>query len=600
MPLIQYPLDIPWFLRKRKALRRELQAADHPISSRIAILGGVTTSELRASLEVLLLSRGIAPVFYESEYNRFFEDAVLDTQRLVEFRPDLIYFCTSSRNLRSFPRVLAEAEEIAGDVRRELAPFRQAWEAVWRAIPACTILQNNFEPLPLRPLGNLEGAAPYGTDSFLNRLNGELAGEGFLNPRLLVVDAHGLASSLGTQRWFSPAAWFSYKMAQTPEAAVYLANALSALIAAVYGLSRKCLVLDLDNTLWGGVIGDDGVDQIQLGKETAVAEAYSAFHHYCRRLRDRGVLLAVCSKNDEASARQGFTHPDSILQLTDFSAFYANWNPKDQSIAAIARDLNIGLDSLVFVDDNPAERELVRSRLPSVAVPEVGSDVSRFPEILDEAGYFEASGISKEDSERSRLYAENAQRQEVESTFQDYGEYLISLRMEGEIRPFSPLYLDRIAQLTNKTNQFNLTTRRYTRAELEALAARPNCVALYGRLVDRFGDNGLVTVVMGFVEDGTLEIDLWLMSCRVLKRDMELAMLDNLVGAAVAKGATRLLGRYIRSPKNNMVADHYDRLGFRCIDRSADDSSSVWELPVGLLRYQPRNRYIKERAPDQS
>jgi FkbH-like protein len=231
-------------------------------------------------------------------------------------------------------------------------------------------------------------------------------------------------------------------------------------------------------------------------------------------------------------------------------------------------------------------------------VPEIGDDVSCFAEILDESGYFEPAVLSPEDLERARLYSENAVRREVESSFKDYGQYLASLQMEAEIQPFSPVYLDRIAQLTNKTNQFNLTTRRYTRSELEDFAARPGCVTLYGRLTDRFGDNGLVTIVMGFFEEGVLEIDLWLMSCRVLKRDMEFAMLDKLVEAAIAKNANRLRGRYIRSEKNRMVAGHYEKLGFQCISSTADGSETVWELPLDRLQYRPRNRYIRDRDND--
>ena len=551
---------------------------------------------MRASLEVLLLNRGIEPVFYESDYNRFYEDAVVDAAKLVDFRPDLVYFCTSSQNLRGFPRLMASPDEIEADIRRELSPFRQAWEAICNTIPACTIIQNNFEPWPWRTLGNLEGGCAWGVSSFVNRLNAALGDECRSNPRLKIVDAHGLAADLGMQRWFSPAQWFSYKMAQTPEAAAYLANGVSALIAAVYGRSKKCLVLDLDNTLWGGVIGDDGLDRIQLGRETALAEAYTAFQLYCKGLRERGILLAVCSKNDEQNARLGFKHPDSVLRVEDFSSFRANWSPKNENIEAIARELNIGLDSLVFADDNPAERALVRSQLPQVAVPELGQDVSCFARILDEAGYFEPSALSSEDLERSQQYTENAVRRQAEGAFQNYGEYLASLEMEAEIQPFSPVYLDRIAQLTNKTNQFNLTTRRYTRAELEDFAARDECVTLYGRLSDRFGDNGLVTVVMGFIEGSAVEIDLWLMSCRVLKRDMELAMLDKLVETALERGAKKLVGRYIRSAKNDMVAEHYRNLGFRCVSSSPDGSETLWELALDELHYRPRSRYIKDHA----
>ena len=329
------------------------------------------------------------------------------------------------------------------------------------------------------------------------------------------------------------------------------------------------------------MIGDDGVDNLKLGHETAQGEAYSAFQAYCKGLKERGVLLAVCSKNERETARSGFHHRDSVLALEDFASFQANWNPKPESIEAIARDLNIGLDSLVFADDNPAERAIVSAQLPMVMVPELGEDVSRFAEILESSGYFEAAWISTEDMQRSRSYAGNAERAGSQATFEDYGDYLAYLQMEAEIAPFCNTYLDRIAQLTNKTNQFNLTTRRYTRAELESSAAQRNTIALYGRLRDRFGDNGLVSVALGRVDGDTAHIDLWLMSCRVLKREMELAMLDRIVDHAKAKGAKRLAGYFIRSSKNDMVADHYRSLGFDCL--SGDEMRSEWSLEIEAI-----------------
>lgn len=591
--MLTYPLDADLVLRKRKSLKREMSAAPGLLTIRIAILGGVTTSEIAASLEVLLLSRGIRAELLESEYNKFYEDAVLDSAHLAEFAPDLVYICTSSHNVRSFPAPLADDFEVQNMLESELSRFRQVWAAIDAKLPSATILQNNFEPLPLRPLGSLEGSAAYGSGAFLQSLNREFALESRRNPKLKIVDQHQVAAQYGVSRWFSATHWHGYKMAQTPEAAVYLANATSSLIAALYGRAKKCLVLDLDNTMWGGVIGDDGLDRIQLGNETPVAEAFTAFQQYCKQLRQRGVVLAVCSKNEDHNARLGFDHPDAVLKVPDFSAFRANWDSKDINIRSIAEELNLGLDSFVFVDDNPAERALVSAQLPMVAVPNVGDDISRYPEILDEAGYFEVAALSAEDTARASLYAANAQRQEIAQTFANYGEYLQSLEMVAEIRGFSPVYLDRISQLTNKSNQFNLTTRRYTRADMEAYAARPDCIHLYGRLADRFGDNGLVTVVMGIVSGGTVDIDLWLMSCRVLKRDMEIAMLDELAARSLDKGATRLLGTFLRTAKNGMVADFYEKLGFTCLEKADDGSFSSWELQIGGGLYQTRNRFIE-------
>jgi FkbH-like protein len=307
-------------------------------------------------------------------------------------------------------------------------------------------------------------------------------------------------------------------------------------------------------------------------------------------LRNRGILLAVCSKNNEEIARQGFQHPDSVLKLEHISCFKANWQPKHENIAAIARELNLGADSFVFVDDNPAERDIVEAQVPGIAVPDVGSDVTAYASIIEAGRYFEQTSFSKEDIERAALYQENTERAAFEGKFADYGEYLDSLEMTAEIDRFKPLYLDRIAQLTNKTNQFNLTTRRYTLAEMESALTDPNMLGLYGRLSDRFGDNGLISVVLGRRQGNILELDLWLMSCRVLKRDMELAMLDALAERAREMGVTALRGIYLPTKKNGMVSDHYPKLGFR-LESEQTDGSATYLLDIA--DYTPRTRHIR-------
>ncbi len=365
----------------------------------------------------------------------------------------------------------------------------------------------------------------------------------------MIQDLNSLAATIGHAQWHDWTRWFSYKIPTTPEASLAIARSTAAIIAAIFGKSKKCLVLDLDNTLWGGIIGDVGRDRIDIGKETPLAEAYTAFQQYCLDLRGRGVLLAVCSKNQQEIAREGFSHPDSVLKLEHFSAFKANWEPKHENLQAIAAELNLGLDSFVFVDDNPAERALVRAQLPMVLTPEVGSDVSLYPAILQATRCFETVRLSKEDLERADAYTANAARASTAAKFADYGAYLDSLQMSAEIELFSPVYLDRISQLINKSNQFNLTTRRFTYAEVEGMSKNRAYIPLYGKLADSFGDNGLVSVVIGRREETVLHLDLWLMSCRVLKREMELAMLDVLVQHAASSGIETLIGYYYPTAK---------------------------------------------------
>jgi FkbH-like protein len=578
-------------LQKRKRLRRELSVGRLQ-ELRVAVLGGATTSEVVDLLEILLLADGFQPSFYQSEYNKYYEDAVLEPERIKQFRPDLIYIHTHCTNLRQFPPPGCSEAQFYESLFAELSRFQNIWDSIQGSV-GCQMIQNNFEHPPFPVLGSLDSVAYGGRTRFTCELNLEFAKAANGNHKLLVQDLNALAARAGQVQWFDWNRWYSYKILTTPEASLAIAESLAAMIGAMFGCAKKCLILDLDNTLWGGVIGDDGLDKIKIGKETPVAEAYTAFQNYCLSLRERGVLLAVCSKNDPDTARSGFAHPDTVLKLDHFSAFQANWKAKHENILAIASELNLGLESFVFVDDNPAERAIVAAQLPAVAVPDIGSDVSLFPAILQGGHYFEAVNLSKEDLARAQSYTANAQRAGLAAKFADYGEYLDSLEMRAEIEPLRPIYLERVTQLVNKTNQFNLTTLRYTFAEVEEILSNRNYIAIYGRLTDTFGDNGLVSVIISRLENTVAHIDLWIMSCRVLKRDMELAMLDTLVEQASSAGIERMVGYYAPTAKNAMVADHYKKLGFD-LESHAEDGSSVWSLAVPS--YAPKNKHIEVRT----
>jgi FkbH-like protein len=588
---MRHPIVPENILRKRRALKRELLAQANLLPVRIAILGGSTTSELKDMLELFLLDGGIQPTFYQSGYNRYAEDVLFDNPELIDFKPDVVFLHTTWHNVSEFPELGESVEQVEQRVRSEAARFETLWEKVHSRLGAL-IVQNNFDMPRLRPLGNSEAFEPAGRVNFLMRLNAEFATYARRHSRFLINDIHYLSAQVGLAAWHGHTYWYNFHMAVSPAASVALAQNVAAILRSVYGRARKCLVLDLDNTLWGGVVGDDGVENLILGRDHPVGEAYLDFQRYVKDLKRRGVILAVCSKNDLENAKEGFSHPDSVLKLEDFSAFKANWSPKPDNIREIAAELNIGLDSMVFVDDNPAERALVANQLPEVATPEVGSDVSRYAEILEADRYFELHKVVEEDLKRSAYYDSNAQRSSFQAAFSDYDEFLASLEMKAEIAPFSPVYLERITQLINKTNQFNLTTKRYTIAEVEAIAQDAAFVTLHGRLADRFGDNGLVSVLIGRTEGETLVVDVWLMSCRVLNREMELAMFDALVEECQARGIRRIVGVYIPSKKNSMVADHYPKLGF-WESESAPEGSRAWrydvpEAPVVKTRHIAR------------
>jgi FkbH-like protein len=590
---LRFPITPANILRKRHSLKKELIRQTNLVPTRIAILGGSTTTEVKSTLELFLLAHGIQPTFYESGYNRYSEDVLFENPGLWNFKPDIVFVHTTWHNVSQFPGLMEAEAEVEHRIRREVARFESLWEKIHRGLGAL-IIQNNFDLPHLRPLGNLEAFESSGRVNFLLRLNAEFASYARKHSRFLINDILYLSAEVGLDTWHGQTYWYNFHMAVSPTATVALAQNVAAIVKSVYGKSKKCLVLDLDNTVWGGVVGDDGVQNLILGRDHPVGEAFLDFQRYVKDLQRRGIILAVCSKNDIENAIEGFSHPDSILKPEDFSVFKANWNPKPENIREIAAELNIGLDSMVFVDDNPAERALVADQLPDVAVPEVGSDVSRFAEVLEHERYFETHKMVQDDLNRSAYYDSNAQRSTSQAGFRDYGEFLASLEMSAEIRPFSPVYLERITQLINKTNQFNLTTKRYTSAEVEVIARDPGVIALYGRLADRFGDNGLVSVLIGRVLEETVELDLWLMSCRVLNREMEFAMFDTLVEQCQARGIRRIVGVYIPSKKNSMVAGHYAELGFTRLSESSGDHE-LWQYDVPQS-YLERTRFIHRTA----
>lgn len=589
-----FPVVPENILRKRHSLKRELLAQPNLMPARFAILGGSTTTEVKSMLELFLLAHGIQPTFYESGYNRYSEDILFENPNLMNFKPDVVFIHTTWQNVSQFPELAETEEEVEQRVRREAARFESLWEKIHSKLGAL-IIQNNFDLPRLRPLGNLETFESSGRVNFLMRLNAEFASYARKHSSFLINDILYLSAQVGLSAWHGNTYWYNFHMAVSPAATVTLAQNVAAIVKSVYGRSKKCLVLDLDNTLWGGVVGDDGVQNLILGRDHPVGEAFLDFQRYVKELHRRGVILAICSKNDIENAKEGFSHPDSILKLDDFGAFKANWNPKPANIREIAAELNIGLDSLVFVDDNPAERALVADQLPDVATPDVGSDVTRFAEILEAEHFFEVHKVVRDDLNRSAYYNSNAQRSSYQAGFSDYGEFLASLEMTAEIAPFSSVYLERITQLINKTNQFNLTTKRYTSAEVENIAQDPMFITLYGRLADRFGDNGLVTVLIGRAVNETLELDLWLMSCRVLNREMELAMFDELVEHCQARGIRKIVGVYIPSKKNSMVADHYHKLGFIAGEGSSETCQS-WHYDVP--KSQPAKAHHISRKPN--
>jgi FkbH-like protein len=470
----------------------------------------------------------------------------------------------------------------------------------------CAVVQQAVMPSFAPVLGNQEHRLAGSPASLVDQVNAALpaaaADEGV---SVLALDA--FAREQGLRRWYDAGLWYRAKQEVHPAMSPLYGEQVARVVGALLGQSRKCLVLDLDNTLWGGVIGDDGLEGIVLGQGSAAGEAYLELQLYAKRLMERGVVLAVCSKNDEANALAPFErHAEMALRRGDIACFVANWQDKAANLRRIAQELNLGLDALVFVDDNPAERGLVRKELPMVAVPQMPDDPAEYVRVLAAAGYFEGLGVTDEDRARAAQYAANARREagRVESATDLVG-YLAGLGMELAWQRFDAAGLGRIVQLINKTNQFNLTTRRVVEAEIERALGRPDVLGLQFRLKDMYGDNGMIGVTLcesasaeglkaaGFpgvaVEEGDGFVGIWLMSCRVLGRQVEEATMNVLAEQARAMGLRRIFGCYLPTAKNSMVREHYGRLGFELVATAAD-GATLWKLE--LERFQERATQI--------
>lgn len=596
---LEYPFDAGYLLKKSKRIKRTLleqTAADGTpvtfLKKRIAVLGGSTTHDIIRMLELFLLNYGIEPEFYESEYAQYWQDAMFDNEELVQFHPDLIYIHTTGRNITFFPDMEDSLQGIEDKLEAQMNHFRVMWEKLENTYH-CPVIQNNFEFPFYRILGNRDGYDPHGKTAFIQRLNMEFARYAAQQEHFYIYDIQYESAAFGLDRWTDPSYWHMYKYAMSMQAIPDFAFHLSHIIKAVFGKNKKAFVLDLDNTLWGGIVGDDGPENLEIGQETSMGQVYQEFQGYLKEHKKIGVLLNVDSKNEEENALAGLKHPEGILKPEDFIVIKANWLPKSQNLTEIASELNIGRDALVFVDDNPAEREIIRQHVPETAVPEMtdGDQVNpdQFIRILDKNAYFEVVTLSEDDKHRNEMYKANAMRKEQEESFGNYSDFLKSLEMEAVIRGFEPVYYSRIAQLTNKSNQFNLTTKRMTQAEVEQMAQDPGYITLYGKLKDKFGDNGVVSLVIGKKNGDTLELILWLMSCRVLKRDMEQAMLDTLVLQSRESGIRKLHGYYYKTAKNAMVKDFYGAMGFQKL--SEKDGDSEWEYVIPET-YENKNLVI--------
>lgn len=527
----------------------------------LAVLGDCATQHLATALRGYGVSVGIRLNVFDADYDQIDAQVMAPDSELYRFAPQgvLLQMCTEKLQEAFYDRPPEARASFAEDT---YARIRQVWSRIGSRIPA-TVLQCNF---PLVDDGVFGQFGNKTEQSFLfqqRKLNYLLMQGCQEAKNTFLIDLDALQTALGRSTFADPKLYYVAKMPISLAALPAAAKLVVDVVRSLQGAVKKCLVLDLDNTLWGGVIGDDGLSGIQIG-ELGTGHAFSDFQKWLKELKNRGILLTVCSKNNEDTAKEPFEkHPEMVLRLEDFSMFVANWEDKARNIRTIQQALNIGMDSMVFLDDNPFERELVRTMIPEITVPELPEDPALYLQYLRGLDLFETASYSREDAGRTEQYREKARRAAFEAAFQSYDDYLEALQMRASAAAFDPFHYPRIAQLTQRSNQFNLRTVRYTEAEIEALAQDDSRIGLYFTLKDKFGDHGLISVVVLEKQpEDTLFISEWLMSCRVLKRGMEEFIVDKILSVAAQQGFRRVVGEYIPTPKNAMVKDLYEQLGF--------------------------------------
>ncbi len=580
--------------RKLRKLFPDAPPAGLPtVPVRLSILSSSTVDHLLPGLRVGALRHGIWLQTQLGDYGQYAQELHDPSAAIHAFKPSCVLFAFDARHMLRGIDVSASAQAADAWLDETIAELDRHWTRAREQL-GCKIVQQSLLPVFPALFGNNEQRLAGSAASLVLRLNQRLRQAADASGiELLGVDER--ASRDGLDHWYDPALWHRGKQEVHPEATPLYGDLLGRLLAAYQGRSRKCLVLDLDNTLWGGVIGDDGMAGIKLGNGSSLGEAFIEFQSYARALSRRGIILAVCSKNDEANALEPFdSHPEMVLRRADVACFVANWQDKAANIREIATRLNIGLDSLVFADDNPFERNIVRRELPMVAVPELPEDPAMFGRFIADAGYFEGVHLTAEDRERTQLYQATLERTTLQQATTDLPSYLRSLEMRMHWSRFDRIGLPRIVQLVNKTNQFNLTTRRITSEEAQAILDDPRALSLQIRLVDRFGDNGIISIIAGCFAlpghvgselggDGSAPGDLvlhtWLMSCRVLGRGVEQATLNLVVAEARRLGASRLVGVYRPSAKNDMTRQLYATLGFTQI-AAGPDGTTRWALSL--------------------
>ena len=560
---------------------------------RVALLGDTATQLLVTAIRGEAVDRGYSLNLYEGEYNQVERQLMDPTSDFYQFDAEISIIFQSAHKLGEYHSSLPVTKQ------EHLAEDRLSFIAALCENPSFSnkkLIYFNYPEIEDTIFGSYANKVESSFSYQVRKLNYELMNLSRRYPNLFVCDIAGLQNMLGRQFMFAPNVYMTTEMVLSVNAIPYVASRVVDIIAAIKGQFKKCLILDLDNTVWGGVIGDDGLEGIELGHGLGIGKAFTEFQMWVKKLKQRGIIICVASKNNEDTAKEPFEkHPDMVLKLDDIAVFQANWETKVDNIRTIQGILNIGFDSMVFLDDNPFERNMVRENIPGITVPELPEDPAMYLEYLYSLNLFETASYSNADKDRTKQYQVEAKRVSLSKTFTNEADFLKSLDMVSTVSGFTKFNIPRVAQLSQRSNQFNLRTIRYTEGDIDALAEDPDCIDLSFTLEDKFGDNGLIAVIiMKKQDEETLFVDTWFMSCRVLKRGMENFTLNTMVECAKKKGFKRIVGEYVPTPKNKMVELHYPNLGFAPLEVALEVARYVLDLD----NYQPRECYITKKEVD--
>jgi FkbH-like protein len=558
---------------------------------KVALLGDTATQFLSMALKGVAIEKGYNLELFEAEYNQIERQCMDGSSELYQFQADYTIIFQSTHKLLSHYNILLSDQKI--NLAKERLEFIKF---ISMSLPG-KIIYFNYPEVDDSVFGSFANKIEYSFVYQIRKLNYELMNISIHNPVFFICDIASLQNKIGRDVFFDTSIYTNTEMVLSLDTIPWVASRVMDILCANEGYFKKCLILDLDNTLWGGIIGDDGIENIQLGHGLGIGKAFSEFQYWIKKLKDRGIILAICSKNDEEIAKSPFLkHPEMVLKLEDIAVFIANWNNKADNIRSIQSILNINFDSMVFLDDNPAERAIVRKEIPGIEIPELPEDPADYLEYLYSLNLFETASYSSEDIERTKQYQVESNRISLQKLFTNEADFLKSLNMVSEVSDFNNFNIPRVAQLSQRSNQFNLRTIRYTETDVTTMSKDNRCQCFSFTLKDKFGDNGLIAVVILDKKDVTdnmflkpLFIDTWFMSCRVLKRGMENFILNSIVRYAEKEGYTHIIGEYIATSKNAMVKNHYLNLGFLSYDNSEREL-----YVLNPKQYIPKEYFITE------